>query len=68
MLFLVPQNTLRIPLGILSLNIKMFLQPFDSREVLLNNLIPETTRDREKSVCQSGYLLITTEGLLLPVF
>ena len=61
-------SLIRMPLGILSVNIKMFLYPFDGREDSLNNLVPGTTRGRGKSVCLSGYLLITTEVLLLPVF
>ena len=61
-------SLIRISLGILSVNIKMFLSPFDNREASLNNLIPGTTGSCEKSVCLSGYLLINIEGLLFPVF
>ena len=46
----------------------MSLWPFDGREASLNNFVPETAGGREKLVCFSGYFLITTEGLLFPVF
>ena len=59
---------IRIPLGILSVNIKMSLWPFDGREASLNHLVSGMTGGRGKSVYLSGYLLITTEPLLFPVF
>ena len=55
-------SLIRIPLRILSVNIKMSLCPFDGREASLDNLVPGTTGDREKSVCLSGCLLITTDS------
>ena len=59
---------MRIALGILSGNIKMSLWPFDYRKASLNNIVPGTTGGGKKSVFLSGYLLITTKGLLPPVF
>ena len=44
-------SLIRIPLGILSVNIKVFLWPFYGREASLNNLLPGMTGNREKSVC-----------------
>ena len=46
----------------------MSLRAFDGREASLNNLVPRMRGGREKSVCLSGYLLITTERLFFPVF
>ena len=45
----------------------MSLWPFDGRKASQNNLVPVTTGGCENSVCLSGYLLITTEGLLFLV-
>ena len=59
---------IRIPLGILSVNIKMPLWPFDGREASLNHLVLGTTGGCRKSVYLPGYLLVTTEALLFPVF
>ena len=44
-------SLLRIVLGILSVNIKMFQMTFDGREVSLKDLVPGTTRSHKKSVC-----------------
>ena len=43
----------------------MFVWNFHGREASLDNLVPGTTGGRGKYVCLSGYLLMTTEGLLL---
>ena len=68
-------SLIRISLGILLVNITLFLWPFDDREAekeeaeySLNNLVPRTTGGRERYVCLSGYFLMTTEGPLFPVF
>ena len=61
-------SLIRIPLGILSVNIKISAWPLDGRESSPNNLVSGTTGGLENSVYFFGYLLITTEGLLLPVF
>ena len=61
-------SLLQIPLGILSVNIKMLFWPFNGREASRNNLAPEMIGSREKFVCLSGCLLMTTEGLLCLVF
>ena len=57
-----------IHLGILSVNIKIVYWPFDGREASVNNLVPGTKRCLKKSVYLAGYLLMTTDGLLIPVF
>ena len=59
---------MQIPVGILSVNIKMSLWPFDGREASLNNLVPGRTWDREKLVCFSECLLIITEGIFFQYF
>ena len=43
------------PFGILSVNIKVCLWPFDDREASLKKLVPGTTGGRENSVCLTGY-------------
>ena len=57
-----------IHLGILSVNIKIVYWPFDGIEASVNNLVPGTKRFLKKSVYLAGYLLMTTDGLLIPVF
>ena len=61
-------SLMQIPVGILSVNIKMSLWPFDDREASLNNLVPGTTWGREKLVCFSECLLIITEGIFFQYF
>ena len=61
-------SLVQIPLGMLSVNIKMSLWPLGCREASLNKLVPGTTGGREKSACLSGYTLITTKGLFFRYF
>ena len=61
-------SQIRITFAILSVNIRLFLWPFNEREASIDNLVTGTTGSRKKNVCLSGCLLMTTEGLLILVF
>ena len=61
-------SLIQIPLRILLANMKKSLWSFGGREPSLNNLEPGIKGSSKKSVCVSGCLLMTTEGLLLLVF